>query len=195
MTTSQAVTSESATRARRSEYEVVAFAVAAISVSWLLWAPLVAAKWGWIGGANPYWHLVGGLGPAIAAIAITAAFDGRSGLRMLNPTSIHWSNSLVIVGWGASIVTGSVICTCLFNSTSGSIAVVAAFHAALDIFIGSPTGGEVLPNVMGASIVITALIIPRRFGRTNLSRSPKVTRTTTEPGRGRCNASTSMTSP
>ena len=79
-----------------------------------------------------------------------------------------------LVGWAASIVTGSVVCTWLFNSTKGSILVLALFHAALDIFIGSPTGGDVVANVMGASVVIGALAIPRRFGRENLARSPMV---------------------
>jgi uncharacterized protein len=82
-----------------------------------------------------------------------------------------------LVGWGASIVTGSVVCTWLFNSTRGSLAVLVLFHAALDIFIGSPTGGDVVANVMGALVVIGALTIPRRFGRECLSKSPKVTAT------------------
>jgi membrane protease YdiL (CAAX protease family) len=82
-----------------------------------------------------------------------------------------------LVGWAASIVTGSVVCTWMFNSTSGSIAVLALFHAALDVFIGSPTGGDVVANVMGAFVVVGALMIPRLLGRENLSRSPKVTST------------------
>ncbi len=270
---------------RRSEVEVVAFGAAAISMSWLLWAPLVAAKWNWTGGASPYWHLAGGLGPAVAAFALTAAFDGPAGLRVLarravtgpsrwllgviiaplamcmialgvarlagihvdltkvgaskefpnQPLVVYWVANLVfygygeeigwrgfalprlqrnrqalsasmwlallwglwhlplfvfsaglgnmpaigLVGWGASIVAGSVICTWLFNSTCGSIAVVAVFHASLDIFIGSPTGGDVLANVMGATVVIAALIIPRTFGRGDLSTLPKVI--TTKP--------------
>lgn len=82
-----------------------------------------------------------------------------------------------LIGWAASIVTGSVICTWLFNSTKGSVAVLALFHASLDIFIGSPTGGDVVANVMGAFVVIGALLIPRRLGRETLSRAAKVTAT------------------
>jgi hypothetical protein len=36
-------------------------------------------------------------------------------------------------------------------------------------------------NVMGAFVVIGALINPRRFGRESLSRSPKVTATVAAP--------------
>ena len=83
-----------------------------------------------------------------------------------------------VVGWAASIVTGSVVCTWFFNASRGSIAVVAVFHAALDVLIISPIGGEIVPNVMGAAVVVTALGIPRRFGRENLAPLPKVTETT-----------------
>jgi hypothetical protein len=82
-----------------------------------------------------------------------------------------------VVGWAASILTGTVICTWLFNSTSGSIAVLAVFHASFDVCINSPTGGEIMVNVMGAVVVVVALMIPRRYGREDLSASPKVTRT------------------
>lgn len=83
-----------------------------------------------------------------------------------------------IVGWAASIITGSVVCTWFFNSSRGSIAVLAIFHASLDVFINSPTGQDVIPNVMRAAVVAAALLIPRRFGKENLAPTPKVTRTT-----------------
>jgi uncharacterized protein len=88
-----------------------------------------------------------------------------------------------VLGWAASIVTGTVICTWLFNSTRGSIAVLAVFHASFDTSINSPTGGEIMVNVMGAVVVIVALMIPRRYGREDLSALPKVTRTR-PPARG-----------
>ncbi len=266
-----------------SDVQVVVFGVAAIALSWLLWSPLVADRWGWIDGASPYWHLAGGVGPAFAALALTAAFEGRAGLRLLFrrmftgpgrwllgvlvaplvmcllalgiarlagvrvdltrlgaskefpdlPLPVFWFANLAfygygeevgwrgfalprlqrsrsalsasmwlavlwalwhlplfvfsaglstmapvgLIGWGASMVTGSLICTWLFNSTGGSIAVLAVFHAALDVFIGSPTGGEIVANVMGSTIVIAALTIPRKFGRQNLAHAPKVTTT------------------
>lgn len=246
--------------------------------------PLVATSEGWGGvHASPYLHLLGGLGPAAAAVIMTAVHDGGRGVRTLfrratrgpvrwlafaalapavayvvaisiaatigvdvglgltgtseefasMPVLLYWLANLLfygfgeeigwrgfalprlqrgrsamgasmwlallwglwhiplfwfsaglgtmpmigLVGWAASLVTGSVICTWLFNSTRGSIAVVALFHASLDIFIGSPTGGDIVANVMGATVVVGALIIPRRYGTDALSRSPKVTDT------------------
>ncbi len=267
-----------------ADRQVAWFGLLAVGLTWTTWLPLVAENAGWGGaGTSPYLHLVGGLGPALAATIMTATYDGRCGLRVLwrriisgpgryvvvaivapaaayfvaiavaagfgvpvalhltgaseefsaLPVVLYWIANLVfygfgeeigwrgfalprlqrhrsalaasmwmallwgfwhiplfffsaglgtmpligLFGWAASLVTGSVICTWLFNSTSGSVAVVALFHASLDIFIGSPTGGDLVANVMGASVVIAALMIPRRYGRENLSGSPKITST------------------
>ena len=51
------------------------------------------------------------------------------------------------------------------------------FHAALNIFIGLPTGGGVVANVMGPFVVIGALTIPRRLGRESLFEIAEVTST------------------
>jgi membrane protease YdiL (CAAX protease family) len=267
-----------------ADRQVVWFGLLAVGLTWAAWLPLAASSKGFADiHPSPYLHFVGGLGPALAGIVMTATYDGRRGLRLLwrrvttgpgrwlvfaiaapatayvvaigvaasfgmhvdvaltganeefssMPVAAYGVANLVfygfgeeigwrgfalprlqrrrsalaasmwlsllwglwhvplfffsaglgtmpligLVGWSASIVTGTVLCTWLFNSSRGSIAVLALFHASLDIFIGSPTGGEVVANVMGAFIVIGALIIPRRLGRENLSRSPKVTAT------------------
>jgi membrane protease YdiL (CAAX protease family) len=260
------------------------FGLLAVGLTWSAWLPLAATSKGWADlHASPYLHFVGGLGPALAGVIMTAVHGGRQGLRTLwrrittgpcrwlsvavlapataylvaigaasafglhvdvgltgaskefssLPVAAYWLANLVfygygeeigwrgfalprlqrrrsalaasmwlsvlwgmwhiplfffsaglgtmpligLVGWVASIVTGSVLCTWLFNSTRGSVAVLALFHAALDIFIGSPTGGDVVANVMGAFVVIAAMMVPRRLGRENLSNSPKVTAT------------------
>ena len=205
-------------RPTAADRQVLWFGLLAVGLTWLAWLPLAETSRGWADlHASRYLHVVGGVGPALAALVMTAAYDGRRGLRllwqrvssapgrwllfaMLAPATAYLvaigvasafgvhvdlrrtgaskefaSMPLVgLVGWAASIVTGSVVCTWLFNATGGSIPVLAVFHAALDIFIGSPTGGEVVANVMGASVVLGALTIPRRLGRADLSRSPKV---------------------
>lgn len=57
------------------------FLMLAFGLSWLAWAPLVlAALRG--GQATRYFHLVGGMGPAIAAL-VMAGLSGRSTLREL----------------------------------------------------------------------------------------------------------------
>jgi membrane protease YdiL (CAAX protease family) len=270
----------------RSGLHVAVFAALAFALSWAAWLPLVVQHEGWARvGASPYLHLVGSLGPAVAAFVVTSVVDGRAGLRLLlgrmwrgpprlfavalgGPAAVYlvavvvaaiagidvdlgvtgastefatlplvafWAANLVfygygeevgwrgfalprlqrgrsalaasmilavlwaawhlplfffsgtlstmppvgIIGWAASIVTGSVLCAWLFNTSRGSVAVVALFHAALDIFFTSPTGGDIVPNVMGAAVVAAALLIPRIYGRADLAPTPKVT--TTQP--------------
>ncbi len=60
------------------------FFVLANLLSWIAWAPLAAAGLGWTTNRfSPYLHLVGGLGPLIAAVVVTGACDGRAGLARL----------------------------------------------------------------------------------------------------------------
>jgi membrane protease YdiL (CAAX protease family) len=267
-----------------AERQVLWYGLLAFGLTWSAWLPLVTDAKGWTAfGASSFLHLAGGLGPALAAVILTAAYDGRPGLRLLlrratsgpsryllvavagpavayvaalavaaisgvsvevgltgasqefgsMPVGLYWLANLVffgygeeigwrgfalprlqrgrsalaasmwiaviwgvwhlplfafsaglstmppvgLIGWAASLVTGSVVCTWLFNSSRGSLVAVALFHASLDIFIGSPTGGDVVANIIGAGVVVAALVIPRRYGREGLAPSPKVTRT------------------
>jgi hypothetical protein len=61
----------------------------------------------------------------------------------------------------------------LFNSSRGSIAAVALFHGALDIFINSPVAAGV-PNVMGAVLTIGTLLVIPVFGPEDLAKTPRV---------------------
>ena len=76
-------------------------------------------------------------------------------------------------GWFVSVALGSILLTWLFNSSGGSVAVVAVFHAALDIFISSPVAAP-LPNVMGALLTVGTLLLIPVLGRRDLSRRPRV---------------------
>jgi uncharacterized protein len=76
-------------------------------------------------------------------------------------------------GWLLSLALGSILLTWLFNSSRGSIAAVASFHAALDIFITSPVSPYV-PNVMGALLTIGAVGLVPVVGSEHLARRPRV---------------------
>lgn len=73
------------------------FFVAACAISWAAWLPLARA--GPPGPATrPSWlqylHLIGALGPAVAAYLVTAWANGRRGISELTKRSLQWR-----VGW------------------------------------------------------------------------------------------------
>ena len=77
------------------------------------------------------------------------------------------------IGWVVSLGLGSILLTSLFNSSGGSIATVALFHAALDVFITSPVTAA-LPTVMGALLTVGTLLLIPVFGGENLARPRRV---------------------
>ena len=75
----------------------------------------------------------------------------------------------VLPGWFFFFLTGSVLLAWLYNSTGGSILIVAIFHGTLDITITSPAGPE-LANAMGALVTISGLAVLAWGGPKNLCR-------------------------
>jgi uncharacterized protein len=70
---------------------VTAYVTLAVGLSWAVWLPLLAQTQGWIAsGPWPVLHLLGSLGPAAAAIVVTAAVRGRAGLDDLGRRLVTW---------------------------------------------------------------------------------------------------------
>ncbi|MEO7943406.1 MAG: type II CAAX endopeptidase family protein [Marmoricola sp.] len=69
----------------------VAFVVLAFLFSWSAWLPLLAAVQGWL-PMKPWsgLHLIGGLGPAAAAVVVLSLTQGRAGLRRLLGQLTAW---------------------------------------------------------------------------------------------------------
>ncbi len=72
-------------------HPVAAFVGLTFAISWAAWLPLLAAAQGWI-PMQPWsgLHLIGGLGPAIAATIVIGATAGRPGLQDLGRRLIAW---------------------------------------------------------------------------------------------------------
>lgn len=78
-----------------------AFFLLAFALSWLLWSPLLAAHYGWTGAAPPALHLLGSLGPALAALLVTARLGpgARGDLRArLTRWRVGWQPWAFAVG-------------------------------------------------------------------------------------------------
>jgi uncharacterized protein len=85
-------------------HPVMAFTVIAYSVSWICWLPLLADRQDWVSwSASTYLHLLGGLGPAVAALVVTAVVARRNGLADIWRRAVAWRGRL---GWLALAVVG-----------------------------------------------------------------------------------------
>src|SRR5688572_27839140 len=85
-------------------------------------------------------------------------------------------NAVGIGGWVSSLVTGSVLLTWLYNSSRGSLLVVAIFHAAIDVVFTSHTSSPIVVNVAGALITVAGVIVVVAVGPGYLSRRSKAVR-------------------
>lgn len=70
---------------------MAAFVGLTFAFGWAAWLPLLAATQGWV-AIRPWagLHLIGGLGPAIAAAIVIGATTGRTGIRDLRNRLIAW---------------------------------------------------------------------------------------------------------
>ena len=80
----------------KTRNELRNFFVITFAFSWLVWLPGVLAGWGVIGTAVPSTPLIllGGLGPAVAAIILTARAEGRAGLKRLTGSAFNPMNPM-----------------------------------------------------------------------------------------------------
>lgn len=89
------------------------------------------------------------------------AFFYRSGYSSMGPGDI--------VGWFFSLLTGAVLLTWLYNSSKGSILIVALFHGSVDVAFTSRLIDAGTMNTMGALIVVWAVIVIVANGPRTLS--------------------------
>ncbi len=99
-------------------HPVAAYLVLAFAFSWAWWGWCLAE--GWVGRAGQGWptHLPGLLGPALAAVVVTAWVDGRDGLADLGARMVRWrvgrvwwsvvavTALLPLLGWTVQGLTG-----------------------------------------------------------------------------------------
>jgi uncharacterized protein len=274
----------SSLKRRVMEHPLLIYFVMAFGLSWVLWIPLVASAHGLLPqGFVSYFHLLGSLGPMLAALTVTGIASGAAGLRELGARMIKWRVGLMwwaialfgpaalyglsvvllrlfsgswpdmsqfgqsdeypqlglllfwivniafygygeetgwrgfalprlqhthsalvaslilsvfwalwhvplffalptfmnmgiggMFGWVMFMVTGSILLTWLYNSTRGSILILALFHGTLDIAINSPAPAA-LATLYGVLFTILGVLVLLVTGPASLSRSGKQT--------------------
>lgn len=80
-----------------NQHAVIAFFVLAFTLSWAVELPLAASAQGWLAVPVPSaLHYLASFGPLVAALVLTAATEGRPGLRHLLAGLVKWRVGL---GW------------------------------------------------------------------------------------------------
>ncbi len=79
----------------------------------------------------------------------------------------------MLPGFAFSVLCGAVVYTWLYNSTGGSVLMVAMWHASFNFFSASDAGQGLVQMVMSAGVIVAGLAIPRLLGSGDFSRRPR----------------------
>lgn len=78
------------------------------------------------------------------------------------------------MGWGISLLTGSILLTWLYNSSKGSVLICAVFHSTIDIIFTADIADKNINGYMGALITLwgigTLFFLKRKKGNPRGSR-------------------------
>jgi hypothetical protein len=144
------------------KYPLLFFFLIAYAISWFFWTPLLLAKQGIISCQSPqYLHLLGSLGPAVAALIMTRVCGDSVGLQNLWRRMFDWRVSLVwhAIAWLPLLLFFIfVLLTWLTNSTGGNIFIAAIFHGTMDIAFVS-AGSSSVANILGVLVTIWGLAV------------------------------------
>ena len=158
--------------------QVLWFGLLAVGLTRSAWLPLATTSKEWADlHASQYLHFVGGLGPALLGVLLTAAHDGRHGLRVLwRRVTVgpgRWLTFAILAPATAYVVAiGVASAFGVHTSTSASPARARSSRRSPLRCTGSQTWCSTATARRS-----------RRLGRESLSRSPKVTSTVSESAR------------
>lgn len=163
-------------------HPLVAYFVLACVISWVAVAPLIAAGLGlteW--NPSPSWHSLGALGPMAAAVLVTAAMAGRSGLAEFWSRLARWRVGPV---WWLLAVSPVVLCAAAYfamriagarlesfaalrSAFANPVWVSGMFLASLAYGLGEEPGwrGFALPRLQhGRSALVATIILSVGWG-------------------------------
>lgn len=138
-------------------------------------------------GALALWLFTFGFGEEVGwrGYALPRLQRGRSALLASLILAFLWAlwhlpmffylyDPSIAVGWFFGILSGTIVFTWLFNSTGGSVLLVAVWHAGFDFVTSTSAGGGVLAMVVSIAVMVWAVVIIILYKPADLSSVPKV---------------------
>lgn len=136
--------------------------------------------------ALPLWLFTFGIGEETGwrGFALPRLQRSRSALSASLILSIVWAlwhlpqffylfDPSIAIGWFLGLVCGAIVFTWLFNSTGGSILLVAVWHGCFNFISASDAGNGILAAVVSTLVMVWAVVLVFWLKPQNLSTRPK----------------------
>jgi uncharacterized protein len=91
------------------------------------------------------------------------------------PQFFYVFDPAIAIGWAIGLLAGAIVFTWLFNSSDGSILIVAIFHGCFNFISSSPAGNGILAAVVTIIVMIWAVFVVVIFKPQRLSDQEKAT--------------------
>ena len=168
--------------------------VVALLLNWISAAPITVAALGEVNflpplglGALALWLLTFGIGEEIGwrGYALPRLQKGRSALAATTLLAIGWAlwhlpqffyvfEPSIAIGWALGLFAGALVFTWLFNSTGGSVLLLAIWHGCFNFITASTAGNGLLAAIVSALVMVWAVVVVVKFKPATLSQSAKV---------------------
>ncbi len=133
------------------------------------------------------WTLTFGLGEEVGwrGYALPRLQRGRSALSATAILAVFWAlwhlpqffylfDPSIAIGWAIGLFAGAIVFTWLFNSSGGSILIVAIWHGCFNFITASNTGSGVIAAVVSTIVMVWAVVVIVVFKPRSLSTQEKV---------------------
>lgn len=90
------------------------------------------------------------------------------------PQFFYLFDPAIAMGWGIGLFAGAIVFTWLFNSSGGSILIVAIWHGCFNFMSASDAGNGILAAVVSTIVMVWAVLVVLIFKPKNLSHTEKI---------------------